>query len=91
MRRYALDESTATTSAQRSFTTGEVQPFRSDYYTGEAIFGLLVSARPMPSLPVSQPPSCGAATAFPAKPLDAYAACAAVDRGTVPEAVGSPT
>lgn len=44
MRRYALDEIDGDDFRhKRVIATGEVTSFRSDYYTGEAIFGLLVT------------------------------------------------
>ena len=44
MRQYALDEIDGDDFRhKRDFATGRVLPFRSDYYTGEAIFGLLTT------------------------------------------------
>jgi hypothetical protein len=35
---------------KRAFSTGEVYPFRSDYYTGEALFALMQSPRQIPQV-----------------------------------------
>ncbi|HEY6919355.1 MAG TPA: hypothetical protein VI412_08835 [Tabrizicola sp.] len=91
MRTYALDEIEGDDFRhKRLIETGAVLPFRSDYYTGEAIFGLLTTG-PAPEDLVR------VITAL----LDrhygwaeqshwmAYAACEAVERGTIPEPLGA--
>jgi hypothetical protein len=91
MRQYALDEIEGDDFRhKRDFATGAVLPFRSDYYTGEAIFGLLMSGPTTPDL-------TRVTTALMRKGYGfaeqshwmAYAACEAVARGVVPEALGS--
>jgi hypothetical protein len=91
MGRYALDEIDGDDFRhKRILATGEVTSFRSDYYTGEAIFGLL---------------STGSADAELARVTGAlmrrgygwaqqshwmaYAACEAVERELVPKALGA--
>jgi hypothetical protein len=91
MRQYALDEIDGDDFRhKRDFATGAVLPFRSDYYTGEAIFGLLMT---------------GAATDDLARVTTglmqrgygwieqshwmAYAACEAIERGVANETLGS--
>ncbi|MGL4238634.1 hypothetical protein [Tabrizicola sp.] len=91
MRQYALDEIEGDDFRhKRDFTTGEVLAFRSDYYTGEAIFGLLATG------PVSDD-LARVTTALMRRGYGwaeqshwmAYAACEAVERGVVPETLGS--
>lgn len=91
MRQYALDEIEGDDFRhKRDFATGEVLGFRSDYYTGEAIFGLLMSGPTTADL-------TRVTTALMRKGYGfaeqshwmAYAACEAVARGVVPEALGS--
>lgn len=91
MRRYALDEIEGDDFRhKRVLATGEVTAFRSDYYTGEAIFGLLVTGPAPDDL-------TRVATALMRQGYGwaqqshwmAYAACEAVARGVVPEALGS--
>ncbi len=91
MRRYALDEIEGDDFRhKRSFPDGAVQPFRSDYYTGEAIFGLLVTGEPDAELVrvtttiLRRGYGVGQQSHWMA-----YAACEAVERGVVPEALGS--
>lgn len=91
MRTYALDEIEGDDFRhKRDFQTGEVLGFRSDYYTGEAIFGLLMSGPTTDDL-------TRVTTALMRKGYGfaqqshwmAYAACEAVLRGVVPAALGS--
>ncbi len=91
MRQYALDEIEGDDFRhKRDFATGEVLGFRSDYYTGEAIFGLLMSGPTTPDL-------TRVTTALMRKGYGfaqqshwmAYAACEAVARNVVAEALGS--
>jgi len=91
MRQYALDEiEDADFRHKRDAVTGAVLPFRSDYYTGEAIFGLLMSG-PAPDELVH------VTTALMRRAYGwaeqshwmAYAACEAAERGVVPEALGA--
>lgn len=91
MRSYALDEIEGDDFRhKRDVTTGEVLPFRSNYYTGEAIYGLLMSGPTTDDL-------TRVTTALMRKGYGfaeqshwmAYAACEAVARGVVPEALGS--
>lgn len=91
MRSYALDEIEGDDFRhKRDVTTGEVLPFRSNYYTGEAIYGLLMSGPTIDDL-------TRVTTALMRKGYGfaeqshwmAYAACEAVARGVVPEALGS--
>jgi hypothetical protein len=91
MRRYALDEIDGDDFRhKRILATGEVTAFRSDYYTGEAIFGLLVTGPADPDL-VRVTTSLmrhGYGWAQQSHWM-AYAACEAVERGVVPEALAS--
>lgn len=91
MRQYALDEIDGEDFRhKRDIATGTVLPFRSDYYTGEAIFGLLVTGTATEAL-------TRVTTALMRRGYGwseqshwmAYAACEAVERGVVPEALGS--
>lgn len=91
MRQYALDEIEGDDFRhKRDAETGEVLSFRSDYYTGEAIFGLLMSGPTTEDL-------TRVTTALMRKGYGfaqqshwmAYAACEAVERGVVSEALGS--
>jgi hypothetical protein len=91
MRRYALDEIDGDDFRhKRSFPGGEVQSFRSDYYTGEAILGLLVSGKADPDLArvTTAILRRGSGVALQSHWM-AYAACEAVETGLVPEALGS--
>lgn len=85
MRQYALDEIDGDDFRhKRDFLTGEVLPFRSDYYTGEAIFGLLMSGPTTAEL-------TRATTALMTRGYGwaeqshwmAYASCEAIERGVV--------
>jgi hypothetical protein len=91
MRRYTLDEIDGDDFRhKRLFDTGAVMPFRSDYYTGEAIFGLLLTGE-----------ADGEVTRVTTSLMRrgygwaqqshwmAYAACEAVERGVVPAALGA--
>ena len=91
MRRYALDEIDGDDFRhKRILATGEVTPFRSDYYTGEAIFGLLVSGPADAEL-------TRVTTALMRRGYGwaqqshwmAYAACEAVEREIVPKTLGA--
>ncbi len=91
MRRYALDEIDGDDFRhKRVLATGEVTPFRSDYYTGEAIFGLLVTGPADAEL-------TRVTTALMRRGYGwaqqshwmAYAACEAVERDVVPKTLGS--
>lgn len=91
MRQYVLDEIDGDDFRhKRAFPGGEVLPFRSDYYTGEAIFGLLVSGPVTDDL-------ARVTTGLMRRHYGwaeqshwmTYAACEAVERGVVPEALGS--
>lgn len=91
MRRYALDEiDGADFRHKRAFPSGEVLPFRSDYYTGEAIFGLLVTGPASEDL-IRVTTSLMRHQYGWAEQSHwmTYAACEAVERGIVPEALGS--
>lgn len=92
LRQYALDEIDGDDfHHKRDFATGAVLPFRSDFYTGEAIFGLLMTG----------PASADLARVTAAlmrrrygwaeqSHWMAYAACEAVERAVVPEGLGIP-
>ena len=91
MRRYALDEIEGDDFRhKRVLATGEVTPFRSDYYTGEAIFGLLMTGPADPDLArvTTSLMRRGYGWAEQSHWM-AYAACEAVARSVVPEALGS--
>ena len=91
MRQYALDEIEGDDFRhKRDFATGEVLAFRSDFYTGEAIFGLLVSGPTTDELTrvTTSLMRRGYGIAQQSHWM-AYAACEAVARGVVPEALGS--
>lgn len=90
MRQYALDEIDGDDFRhKRDFLTGAVLPFRSDYYTGEAIFGLLMAGPTTPDL-------TRATTALMTRGYGwaeqshwmAYASCEAIERGVVSEGLG---
>lgn len=90
MRRYALDEIDGDDFRhKRDVLTGTVLPFRSDYYTGEAIFGLLMAGPTTEAL-------TRATTALMTRGYGwaeqshwmAYASCEAIERGVVTEALG---
>lgn len=91
MRTYALDEIEGDDFRhKRHFMTGEVLGFRSDYYTGEAIFGLLVSGPSTDELTRVTTTLMRKGYGFAQQShWMAYAACEAVARGVVPEALGS--
>jgi hypothetical protein len=91
MQTYALDEIDGDDFRhKRDFATGEVLPFRSDYYTGEAIFGLLLTGAATEDL-------TRVTTALMRRQYGwaeqshwmTYAACEAIDRGIVTEALGA--
>lgn len=91
MRRYALDEIEGDDFRhKRILATGEVTGFRSDYYTGEAIFGLLMTGPTDPDLTrvTTSLMRRGYGWAEQSHWM-AYAACEAVERGVVPEALAS--
>lgn len=90
MRQYALDEIDGDDFRhKRDFLTGAVLPFRSDYYTGEAIFGLLMSGPTTEAL-------TRVTTALMRRSYGwaeqshwmAYASCEAIERGVVREDLG---
>jgi hypothetical protein len=91
MRRYALDEIDGDDFRhKRSFPDGAVQSFRSDYYTGEAIFGLLVTGEPDAELTRVTTAILRRGYGFVQQShWMAYAAAEAVERQVVPEALGS--
>ncbi|MFM7336244.1 MAG: hypothetical protein ACKO1H_17870 [Tabrizicola sp.] len=91
MRRYALDEIDGDDFRhKRDFETGEVLGFRSDYYTGEAIFGLLMSGPTTDDLTRVTTTLMRKGYGFAEQShWMAYAACEAVARGVLPEALGS--
>ena len=91
LRQYALDEIDGDDFRhKRDFASGTVLPFRSDYYTGEVIFGLLMTGPATEEL-------VRVTTAVMQRGYGwteqshwmAYAACEAVERGVVTEALGS--
>jgi hypothetical protein len=91
LRRYALDEIDGDDfHHKRAFPSGDLLPFRSDYYTGEAIFGLLVTGPAPEDL-------TRVTTALMRRHYGwaeqshwmTYAACEAIERGVVPEVLGS--
>lgn len=91
MRRYALDEIEGDDFRhKRDFATGAVLPFRSDYYTGEAIFGLLMTGPATEDLTrvITALLRRGYGLAEQSHWM-AYAACEAVARGVVPSPLGS--
>ncbi|MBN8630647.1 MAG: hypothetical protein J0L76_07310 [Rhodobacterales bacterium] len=91
MRRYALDEIDGDDFRhKRVFATGEVTTFRSDYYTGEAIFGLLVTGEADDELArvTTSLMRRGYGWAQQSHWM-AYAACEAVERGLVPKTLGT--
>lgn len=91
MRRYVLDEIVGDDFRhKRAYPSGEVLPFRSDYYTGEAIFGLLVTGPASEDL-IRVTTSLMRHQYGWAEQSHwmTYAACEAVERGIVPEALGS--
>jgi hypothetical protein len=91
MRRYALDEIDGDDFRhKRSFPDGAVQTFRSDYYTGEAIFGLLVTGEPDAELTRVTTAILRRGYGFVQQShWMAYAAAEAVERQVVSEALGS--
>lgn len=91
MRQYIMDEIEGDDFRhKRVLASGEVTGFRSDYYTGEAIFGLLVTGPADPDLSrvTTSLLRHGYGWAQQSHWM-AYAACEAVERGVVPEALGS--
>lgn len=91
VRRYALDEIDGEDFRhKRVFATGEVTSFRSDYYTGEAIFGLLMSGEPDDEL-VRVTNSLMRRSYGWAQQSHwmAYAACEAAERGLVPKTLAT--
>ncbi len=91
IRRYALDEIDGDDFRhKRVFATGEVTSFRSDYYTGEAIFGLLMSGEADDELirVTNSLMRRGYGWAQQSHWM-AYAACEAVERGLVPETLAT--
>jgi hypothetical protein len=90
LRQYALDEIDGDDFRhKRDFVTGKVLPFRSDYYTGEAIFGLLITGPAPKDLSRVTTALMQRGYGFAEQShWMAYAACEAVERDTVPEALG---
>jgi hypothetical protein len=91
MRRYVLDEIDGDDFRhKRDFDTGKLAPFRSDYYTGEAIFGLLVTGDTSPELThvITVLLQRGYGWAEQSHWMS-YAACEAVERGVVSPALGA--
>jgi len=91
LRQYALDEIDGDDFRhKRNFASGEVLPFRSGYYTGEVIFGLLMTGLATEDL-------VRVTTALMQRGYGwaeqshwmVYAACKAVESGVVTEALGS--
>jgi hypothetical protein len=91
LRQYALDEIDGDDfHHKRDFATGKLLRFRSDYYTGEAIFGLLTTG-PAPDELIR------VITALMRRGYGwseqshwmAYAACEAIERSVVSEALGA--
>lgn len=91
MRRYALDEIDGDDFRhKREFPSGQITSFRSDYYTGEAIFGLLMTGPSTDDLTRVTVSLMRRGYGFAQQShWMAYAACEAVERGLVPEALGS--
>lgn len=85
LRQYALDEIDGEDFRhKRDIATGEILPFRSDYYTGEAIFGLLVSGPVTDDLARATNALMGRGYGWAEQShWMAYAACEAVMRGVV--------
>ncbi|MFZ1348679.1 MAG: hypothetical protein WAT35_13770 [Tabrizicola sp.] len=91
MCRYALDEIDGSDFRhKRVLATGEVTTFRSDYYTGEAIFGLLLTGSADAELTrvTTSLMQRGYGWAQQSHWM-AYAACEAVERDVVPKALGA--
>ncbi len=91
MRRYALDEIDGSDFRhKRVLATGEVTTFRSDYYTGEAIFGLLLTGSAEADLTrvTAGLMRRGYGWAQQSHWM-AYAACEAVERELVPKTLGT--
>ena len=91
MSRYALDEIDGDDFRhKRILATGEVTTFRSDYYTGEAIFGLLMAGSTDADLVrvTNSLMRRGYGWAQQSHWM-AYAACEAVERDLVPKALGA--
>jgi hypothetical protein len=91
MCRYTLDEIDGDDFRhKRSFPDGAVQSFRSDYYTGEAILGLLLAGETDPELARVTTAILRRGYGFAQQShWMAYAAAEAVERGVIPEALGS--
>jgi hypothetical protein len=72
---------------KRAFSTGDVYPFRSDYYTGEALFALMQSPRHVPEIrtAMEQLMDSGYGLTIQSHWM-AYAACAALRAGYCDEA-----
>jgi hypothetical protein len=91
MRLYALDEIEGDDFRhKRDFATGRVYPFRSDYYTGEAIFGLLITGHASDEL--SRVTAALMRRGYGWSEQShwmAYAACEAVERGVVTRDLGA--
>jgi len=91
LRRYALDEIDGDDFRhKRVLATGEVTTFRSDYYTGEAIFGLLLTGSTDADLTrvTTGLMRRGYGWAQQSHWM-AYAACEAVERDLVPKTLGA--
>ncbi|MBL9074711.1 hypothetical protein [Tabrizicola sp.] len=91
LRRYALDEIDGNDFRhKRVLATGEVTTFRSDYYTGEAIFGLLLTGSTDADLTrvTTGLMRRGYGWAQQSHWM-AYAACEAVERDLVPKTLGA--
>lgn len=91
MRRYTLDEIDGDDFRhKRSFPDGAVQTFRSDYYTGEAILGLLRAGETDAELARVTTAILRRGYGFAQQShWMAYAAAEAVEQGVIPEALGS--
>lgn len=91
MCRYALDEIDGDDFRhKRILATGEVTSFRSDYYTGEAIFGLLMAGSNDAELVrVSNALMKRGYGWAQQSHWMAYAACEAVERDLVPKTLGA--
>ena len=90
MRQYALDEIDGDDFRhKRDFLTGDVLPFRSDYYTGEAIFGLLMSGPTTAELTLVTSALMTRGYGWTEQShWMAYASCEAIERGVVDENLG---
>ena len=91
LRRYALDEIDGDDFRhKRDILTGDIHPFRSDYYTGEAIFGLLTTGPSTDALThvITALMRRGYGWAEQSHWM-AYAACEAIERDVIPEVLGA--